>query len=79
MSRPVHACEENEYLEIAIRKMIFSEVHRLFVYQKDPKKHRRRLVPVGCGQAAVGLLSSLCQQSHNNKGINPAHCRICIF
>jgi CBS domain-containing protein len=38
MSRPVHACEENEYLEIAIRKMIFSEVHRLFVYQKDRKK-----------------------------------------
>ena len=36
MSTPVHACEENEYLEIAIRKMIFSEVHRLFVYRKDP-------------------------------------------
>jgi len=38
MSTPVHACEENEYLEIAIQKMIFSEVHRLFVYRKDPKK-----------------------------------------
>ncbi len=37
MSTPVHACEENEYLEIAIQKMIFSEVHRLFVYRKDPK------------------------------------------
>jgi predicted transcriptional regulator len=38
MSTPVHACEENEYLEIAIQQMIFSEVHRLFVYRNDPKK-----------------------------------------
>ena len=30
-------CEENEYLEIAIQKMIFSEVHRLFVYRKNPQ------------------------------------------
>ncbi len=30
-------CEENEYLEIAIQKMIFSEVHRLFVYSKTPQ------------------------------------------
>jgi len=37
MSTPVHACEENEYLEIAIQKMIFTEVHRLFVYRQDPK------------------------------------------
>ena len=37
MSSPVHACDENEYLEIAIQKMIFAEVHRLFVYRKDPK------------------------------------------
>ena len=37
MSTPVQACEENEYLEIAIQKMIFTEVHRLFVYRKDPK------------------------------------------
>ena len=37
MSSPVHACDENEYLEIAIQKMIFAEVHRLFVYRNDPK------------------------------------------
>ena len=37
MSTPVHACEENEYLEIAIQKMIFSEVHRLLVYNKTPQ------------------------------------------
>ena len=37
MSTPVHACEENEYLERAIQKMIFSEVHRLFVYRKNPQ------------------------------------------
>ena len=37
MSTPVHACEENEYLESAIQKMIFSEVHRLFVYRKNPQ------------------------------------------
>ena len=38
MSTPVHACEENEYLEVAIQKMIFSEVQRLFVYRNDPNK-----------------------------------------
>jgi CBS domain-containing protein len=37
MSTPVFACEENEYLEIAIQKMIFSEVHRLFVYRQHPQ------------------------------------------
>jgi CBS domain-containing protein len=37
MSSPVYACEANEYLEIAIQKMIFSEVHRLFVYRKNPR------------------------------------------
>ena len=38
MSSPIHACAENEYLEIAIQKMIFAEVPQLFVYRKDPKK-----------------------------------------
>lgn len=37
MSSPVYACEANEYLELAIQKMIFSEVHRLFVYRKNPR------------------------------------------
>ncbi len=37
MSSPVFACEENEYLEIAIQKMIFSEVLRLFVYRENPR------------------------------------------
>ena len=57
MSTPVHACEENEYLEIAIRKMIFSEVHRLFVYRKDPKN----IVGVLSLSDAARLRSGSCQ------------------
>ena len=57
MSTPVHACEENEYLEIAIQKMIFSEVHRLFVYQNDPKK----IVGVLSLSDAARLRSGSCQ------------------
>ena len=33
MSSPVRSCEETEFLEGAIQKMIFSEVHRLFVHK----------------------------------------------
>ena len=57
MSTPVHACEENEYLEIAIRKMIFSEVHRLFVYRKDPVN----IVGVLSLSDAARLRSGSCQ------------------
>lgn len=37
MSSPVRSCEENESLEGAIQKMIFSEVHRLFVHRDGPQ------------------------------------------
>ena len=57
MSSPVHACEENEYLEFAIQKMIFSEVHRLFVYRKDPKN----IVGVLSLSDAARLRSGSCQ------------------
>jgi CBS domain-containing protein len=57
MSTPVHTCEENEYLEMAIQKMIFSEVHRLFVYKKDPKK----IVGVLSLSDAARLRSGSCQ------------------
>jgi CBS domain-containing protein len=57
MSTPVHACEENQYLEIAIRKMIFSEVHRLFVYKKD----RKKIVGVLSLSDAARLRSGSCQ------------------
>ncbi len=57
MSTPVHACEENEYLEIAIQKMIFSEVQRLFVYKNDPKK----IVGVLSLSDAARLRSGSCQ------------------
>jgi signal-transduction protein with cAMP-binding, CBS, and nucleotidyltransferase domain len=56
MSAPVHACEENEYLEIAIQKMIFTEVHRLFVYRQDPKN----IVGVLSLSDAARLLSGSC-------------------
>jgi len=37
MSSPVRSCEENELLEDAIHKMIFTDIHRLFVYKDDPQ------------------------------------------
>ena len=36
MSSPVRSYEEDEFLEDAIQKMIFTDVHRLFVYKDDP-------------------------------------------
>ncbi len=36
MSRTVHGCEADSYLAEAIQKMIFSDIHRLFVYQGQP-------------------------------------------
>ena len=36
MSTPVQSCSADDLLEDAIRKMIFSDVHRLFVYQSKP-------------------------------------------
>jgi CBS domain-containing protein len=37
MSSPVRSCAENEFLEDAIRKMIFTDIHRLFVHKDDPE------------------------------------------
>ena len=36
MSSPIQICSADELLEDAIRKMIFSDVHRLFVYKSKP-------------------------------------------
>jgi CBS domain-containing protein len=36
MSAPVGTCSQDDLLEDAIHKMIFSDVHRFFVYKKDP-------------------------------------------
>jgi len=36
-SSSVRSCEEMEFIEDAISKMIFSEVHRFFVYRNEPK------------------------------------------
>jgi len=38
MSSPVKSCDEEDLLEEAIRKMIFSEVHRLFVHRDTHQK-----------------------------------------
>jgi predicted transcriptional regulator len=57
MSCPVHACDENEYLEFAIQKMIFTEVHRLFVYRQNPKN----IVGVLSLSDAARLRSGSCQ------------------
>lgn len=37
MSRPVHACEQNADLASAIRHMIYTDIHRIFVYRDDPR------------------------------------------
>jgi CBS domain-containing protein len=37
MSSPVRSCEEDELLEDAIKQMIFTDVHRLFVHKDDPQ------------------------------------------
>lgn len=36
MSSPVRSCDHNEQLVSAIQKMIFSDVHRFFVYRDNP-------------------------------------------
>ncbi len=37
MSSKVHGCEASAYLAEAIQQMIFSDIHRLFVYQDRPE------------------------------------------
>lgn len=37
MTSPVRSCDQDEYLEDAIHKMIFADVHRLFVHKNDPQ------------------------------------------
>jgi CBS domain-containing protein len=38
MSSPVQCCGADELLEDAIRKMIFTDIHRLFVHGPDPEQ-----------------------------------------
>lgn len=38
MTAPVRSCGESEYLEAAIRKLIFSQIRRIFVYREDPSR-----------------------------------------
>ena len=35
MNSPIRACDQNEHLVKAIRQMIFSDVHRVFVYKEN--------------------------------------------
>jgi len=37
MTKGVKGCDHNSYLEKAIQLMIFSDIHRLFVYRKQPE------------------------------------------
>ena len=57
MASPIHDCEENEDLEIAIRKMIFSKLDRLFVYRNIPLN----VVGVLSLSEAAELSSGSCQ------------------
>jgi predicted transcriptional regulator len=36
MSMPVQSCDSNDLLEEAIRKMIYTDVHRIFIYRDAP-------------------------------------------
>jgi CBS domain-containing protein len=36
MNSPVRACEQDDFLDAALRQMIFADVHRLFVYKDRP-------------------------------------------
>jgi predicted transcriptional regulator len=38
MTSPVQACDQEEPVLTALKRMIFSDVHRLFVYKTDPKR-----------------------------------------
>jgi predicted transcriptional regulator len=38
MSTPVRSCDEREHLVLAIQRMIFADVQRLFVHKEDPGK-----------------------------------------
>jgi CBS domain-containing protein len=57
LSSPVLSCDETEYLEAAIQRMIFSEVHRLFVH----KDNRSSIVGVFSLSDAARLRSGSCQ------------------
>ena len=37
MNSPVQACDANDPLVAALKTMIYSDVHRLFVYQDSPQ------------------------------------------
>ena len=57
MSTPVQSCDAEDLLENAIRKMIFSNVHRLFVHQSEPNA----LIGVFSLSDAARIRSGSCQ------------------
>ena len=57
MSSPVQTCSADDLLEDAIRKMIFSDVHRLFVHQSRPEN----IVGVFSLSDAARIRSGSCQ------------------
>ena len=57
MSSPVQTCSADDLLEDAIRKMIFSDVHRLFVQQSRPEN----IVGVFSLSDAARIRSGSCQ------------------
>ncbi len=38
MSRPVGSCDENAELSEAVQRMVYADIHRLFVYKGDPDR-----------------------------------------
>ena len=64
MTPGVQACDGNDVLVNALRRMIFADISRLFVYRGIPA-HRRRVLPVRCHPFPLGNLPGLRQQPHS--------------
>jgi CBS domain-containing protein len=57
MSSPVHACDQEEVIIAALRKMIASDIHRIFVFKGEP----RQLVGVFSLSDAARIRSGTCR------------------
>ncbi len=67
MSVPVRSCRENDMLEEAIRSMIFSDVHRLFVKVPECRRIQWCIFPHRCRQKQIWIVPGLhLQQDPDN-------------
>jgi hypothetical protein len=67
MNSPVHSCDHNELLAVAVQKIIFSGIHRSFVHKGGTHKSSGPSVAIGCRQGAFRVVSSLRDQSDRDR------------